>query len=51
MSLLRRGKILGLSKMLVRSLILAVAGSIAYLLFSIVYRRKLALLEARKLDE
>ena len=37
--------------MLLKSMIFAVAGSIAYFLFSIVYGRKLRLLEARKLEE
>ena len=38
--LIKRGKILGLSKMLVKSLIFAVAGILATLVFRLINRRK-----------
>ena len=44
--LLKRGRLLGLSKMLLKSLIFAVAGMLAYMVFNLAYSRKLARLKA-----
>ena len=41
-NLLKRGRILGLSKMFLKSLIFAVAGMLAFLVFQVAYRRKIA---------
>ena len=50
-SLTKRGRILGLSKMLVKSLIFAIAGLIATLVFRFINKRKQMQLEQMKEEE
>mmetsp|Transcript_9720 Transcript_9720/g.13284 ORF Transcript_9720/g.13284 Transcript_9720/m.13284 type:complete len:157 (+) Transcript_9720:245-715(+) len=53
-SLMRRGRVLGLSKMLLKSIIFAVAGILATLIFRLINKRKarqLATLEAQRKKE
>ena len=49
--LLKKGRLLGLSKMLLKSLIFAVAGALTYLVFNLAYSRKMNRLKALKKEE